>query len=147
MHTYRQRVFHPFNVAPEILGLGIALAFGIYGELGMVFGPLLGVIGLIAGSWLGTRLNQAASLELSATGLKAGGLYVPWSNIERLDRRPLILGGDRLVLREPIKWPRMLSLWPTRSIYVSMYERPLDIGEDIAQWAPHLLEGRDRAHA
>ena len=133
MHTYRPRAFPPWMVVPHIAVLAFA---AIVGDPFL----LLVVLSLIAGAWIGSRLGVGGKgLTISAEGLEVWGTSIPWSGISRLERRHPLLGEYRLELREPITYRPAVSLWKTRAIWLGVYERPLEIGADIARWAPHLL--------
>ena len=141
MNSYRQRVFTPWFVVSEIPIVLLAVFFDEPWYLLLVVGGLVG-------SWIGTRSSGLArDLNVSEEGIRVWGVTIPWADIDRLDLRHPLLGGYRLPLREPISYPRWLSPWKTKAIWLSAYERPIEIGADIARWAPHLLEGRDRANA
>lgn len=99
----------------------------------------MGLAGMV-GTFLAVRSGAAHKLTISADGLDFGPRFVPWSDFERLEHRPLL--GPCLVLARPITWPRWYSLWKTKRIGLWAYGDHMRLGADLARWAPHLLEDR-----
>ena len=141
MHTYRPRAFPPWMVVSQLPLVALAVATDEAWMLLILIGPLVG-------AWLGTRaIPPANGLSISRDGIQVWRTSIPWSNIERMEYRHPLMGGHRLVLREPMSYPRWLSFGKVRHIWLGAYERPVEIGADIARWAPHLLTEAELANA
>ena len=144
MSTYRERLF----IWPEMALDAVFFTIVVWG------GWWAGLIGLgiaVAFRLLLRRYGPENHLRLDAEGLHFPRMEVPWSNIARIERgrRPLSW-SDQLVLERPLVYPKWLSFQSFRKVSLQRYERDWvngRIGQDVARWAPHLLEERDRAHA
>ena len=142
MSEYRPRAFQWHLVAVQAVAIIIAVLAGEWGIAAMLAIPT-------GANYLANR--GQIGLRIGPDGLDFPGMKIPWSNIAGIapPRRPF-WWTETLLLKQPITYPWWLSPFKFDRVSFARYElnwRQGRIGQDVARWAPHLMEKRDRANA